>query len=127
MIFFVFFFFSSRRRHTRYIGDWSSDVCSSDLHDFGVNAAAGKERHINGRLIVVGRNRSRRRKSLISPIAVEAQRRQPRFARRLALVTRGTNLRLQGFPFGPGYESLLDALLHIGWGHIEKTERVCEL
>src|SRR5437879_8699047 len=28
---FPFFFFSSRRRHTRYIGDWSSDVCSSDL------------------------------------------------------------------------------------------------
>src|SRR5437879_2893625 len=27
-----FFFFSSRRRHTRYIGDWSSDVCSSDLN-----------------------------------------------------------------------------------------------
>src|SRR6267154_5331353 len=30
-----FFFFSSRRRHTRWTGDWSSDVCSSDL-----NAAA---------------------------------------------------------------------------------------
>src|SRR5437762_2824299 len=28
---FYLFFFSSRRRHTRYIGDWSSDVCSSDL------------------------------------------------------------------------------------------------
>src|SRR5437762_9351229 len=27
----MIFFFSSRRRHTRYIGDWSSDVCSSDL------------------------------------------------------------------------------------------------
>src|SRR5258707_1879462 len=27
------FFFSSRRRHTRYWRDWSSDVCSSDLHD----------------------------------------------------------------------------------------------
>src|SRR5690348_17381314 len=26
-----FFFFSSRRRHTRWTGDWSSDVCSSDL------------------------------------------------------------------------------------------------
>src|SRR3712207_7521551 len=26
-----FFFFSSRRRHTRYWRDWSSDVCSSDL------------------------------------------------------------------------------------------------
>src|ERR1039457_662661 len=29
--FFFFFFFSSRRRHTRLQGDWSSDVCSSDL------------------------------------------------------------------------------------------------
>src|SRR6266581_6050765 len=28
---FVGFFFSSRRRHTRWTGDWSSDVCSSDL------------------------------------------------------------------------------------------------
>src|SRR5437763_1683615 len=28
--FLEYFFFSSRRRHTRYIGDWSSDVCSSD-------------------------------------------------------------------------------------------------
>src|SRR5438034_11546054 len=29
-----FFFFSSRRRHTRSLCDWSSDVCSSDLgHD----------------------------------------------------------------------------------------------
>src|SRR5438874_10079536 len=27
------FFFSSRRRHTRSLRDWSSDVCSSDLHD----------------------------------------------------------------------------------------------
>src|SRR5215217_1437814 len=27
----MFFFFSSRRRHTRYWRDWSSDVCSSDL------------------------------------------------------------------------------------------------
>src|SRR5688500_20186406 len=28
-----FCFFSSRRRHTRLLGDWSSDVCSSDLVD----------------------------------------------------------------------------------------------
>src|SRR3712207_6521053 len=27
----IYFFFSSRRRHTRYWRDWSSDVCSSDL------------------------------------------------------------------------------------------------
>src|SRR5438874_13314551 len=29
-----FFFFSSRRRHTRSLRDWSSDVCSSDLSHF---------------------------------------------------------------------------------------------
>src|SRR5690606_40127540 len=27
----IYFFFSSRRRHTRFSRDWSSDVCSSDL------------------------------------------------------------------------------------------------
>src|SRR2546426_9079648 len=31
VVFTFFFFFSSRRRHTRLQGDWSSDVCSSDL------------------------------------------------------------------------------------------------
>src|SRR6266850_3574695 len=31
----LFFFFSSRRRHTRLQGDWSSDVCSSDLSQPG--------------------------------------------------------------------------------------------
>src|SRR5262249_59377855 len=30
-VFYNFFFFSSRRRHTRLVSDWSSDVCSSDL------------------------------------------------------------------------------------------------
>src|SRR5947207_10275851 len=38
-----FFFFSSRRRHTRSLCDWSSDVCSSDLDchllDLGAFAA----------------------------------------------------------------------------------------
>src|SRR5256885_14063373 len=33
-----FFFFSSRRRHTRLQGDWSSDVCSSDLYVAGFSA-----------------------------------------------------------------------------------------
>src|SRR5436853_4163053 len=34
---FLFFFFSSRRRHTRCLSDWSSDVCSSDLPSaFGI-------------------------------------------------------------------------------------------
>src|SRR5437763_6187198 len=36
----IFFFFSSRRRHTRYIGDWSSDVCSSDLAWAGTSGSS---------------------------------------------------------------------------------------
>src|ERR1022692_4368852 len=38
-----FFFFSSRRRHTRLQGDWSSDVCSSDLQipEAGVTPCVG--------------------------------------------------------------------------------------
>src|SRR2546430_4858120 len=34
------FFFSSRRRHTRFDCDWSSDVCSSDLRYMGWTDAA---------------------------------------------------------------------------------------
>src|SRR5690606_41545945 len=33
----LLFFFSSRRRHTRFSRDWSSDVCSSDLPLFTMN------------------------------------------------------------------------------------------
>src|SRR5256885_13120563 len=40
------FFFSSRRRHTRLQGDWSSDVCSSDLAQRNVlRHAVGEESH----------------------------------------------------------------------------------
>src|SRR5260221_887110 len=35
------FFFSSRRRHTRSLCDWSSDVCSSDLAAFGFRTMLG--------------------------------------------------------------------------------------
>src|SRR3712207_7576062 len=50
------FFFSSRRRHTRYWRDWSSDVCSSDLdihlaHHEGEPAHPGVKvrlRHLDG-------------------------------------------------------------------------------
>src|SRR5207248_7934451 len=38
ILIFFFFFFSSRRRHTRSYGDWSSDVCSSDLKWEGIFA-----------------------------------------------------------------------------------------
>src|SRR5688572_32715941 len=40
----MFFFFSSRRRHTRFDCDWSSDVCSSDLDPFAI----GRRRVLHG-------------------------------------------------------------------------------
>src|SRR5688500_19859201 len=42
------FFFSSRRRHTRLQGDWSSDVCSSDLVQDVDPLAAQPLRHGRG-------------------------------------------------------------------------------
>src|SRR5256885_2445318 len=41
----LLFFFSSRRRHTRLQGDWSSDVCSSDL---GKSRSQGWELELSG-------------------------------------------------------------------------------
>src|SRR5437763_5576960 len=51
LCFVFFFFFSSRRRHTRYIGDWSSDVCSSDLPE--QRRASLYESLPSGRLAVI--------------------------------------------------------------------------
>src|SRR5690606_29663557 len=42
---FFCFFFSSRRRHTRFSRDWSSDVCSSDLGVLSL-ALAGRLLHV---------------------------------------------------------------------------------
>src|SRR5690625_7153464 len=42
MQFSIFFFFSSRRRHTRWPRDWSSDVCSSDLSGIQVFSPDGQ-------------------------------------------------------------------------------------
>src|SRR5437879_13421269 len=38
------FFFCSRRRHTTYLGDWSSDVCSSDLRSLHVTGVGERWR-----------------------------------------------------------------------------------
>src|SRR2546426_3421754 len=46
-----FFFFSSRRRHTRLQGDWSSDVCSSDLITAAI--ALGVLFYLNWRLTLI--------------------------------------------------------------------------
>src|SRR3712207_7034198 len=44
-------FFSSRRRHTRYWRDWSSDVCSSDLADDLVDAVDDHRGQAQRRLV----------------------------------------------------------------------------
>src|SRR6266487_6374556 len=46
------FFFSSRRRHTRWTGDWSSDVCSSDLGMIGAEVAAIAQAYVS-KLVMV--------------------------------------------------------------------------
>src|SRR5207248_8945660 len=53
--FLFFFFFSSRRRHTRSYGDWSSDVCSSDLqHQLAVDFCESGVRGIVTSLALAG-------------------------------------------------------------------------
>src|SRR5690348_18315663 len=62
------FFFSSRRRHTRWTGDWSSDVCSSDLLTLGDRAwrdalkTAELDADAVDRVIVTGLHRSEERR-----------------------------------------------------------------
>src|SRR2546430_4093943 len=65
--FLFFFFFSSRRRHTRFDCDWSSDVCSSDLDviggqvQVGIDGITGLAPHVrSGRLrLLAVTNRAR--------------------------------------------------------------------
>src|SRR5437016_11386252 len=64
---FFFFFFSSRRRHTRLVSDWSSDVCSSDLllHFFGFTVGTLRFDLANqtaGAMPLVGGKRSEERR-----------------------------------------------------------------
>src|SRR5690625_6646517 len=60
----ILFFFSSRRRHTRWPRDWSSDVCSSDLMtmddidaenlDFGESTGGIQDGNIDAAFITAG-------------------------------------------------------------------------
>src|SRR6266487_745797 len=47
-----FFFFSSRRRHTRWTGDWSSDVCSSDLEGGRTGTSGSGHARLRSALVV---------------------------------------------------------------------------
>src|SRR5690606_40350975 len=58
-----FFFFSSRRRHTRFSRDWSSDVCSSDLKTLPPKAQ-GFLRNVNRRRVSRPLRRGRKAQSM---------------------------------------------------------------
>src|SRR5207302_7091676 len=61
---FLFFFFSSRRRHTRFSRDWSSDVCSSDLT-------------IQNSLDITLKEQSHKAEKNVLPITLRAFKRRP--------------------------------------------------
>src|SRR5258707_7965330 len=49
------FFFSRKRRHTKYWGDWSSDVCSSDLDPRRIHPCPPAKNSESGRILRVRR------------------------------------------------------------------------
>src|SRR5215510_10480927 len=63
MVFVFFFFFSSRRRHTRWPRDWSSDVCSSDLAELQAQGRAVRELTVNRLLHDLGYSRQSNRRT----------------------------------------------------------------
>src|SRR3712207_6321910 len=86
----MFFFFSSRRRHTRYWRDWSSDVCSSDLVNLYFSASMGVALSRDGagepeELIRAADAAMYRSKERGSPIEFSAEGLRERALRRLRL------------------------------------------
>src|SRR5438309_6370905 len=66
----MFFFFSSRRRHTRWNCDWSSDVCSSDLFDAGNVARVGTDQEAIAALLRVEPDECARLDHLLAQLIV---------------------------------------------------------
>src|SRR6266478_10222069 len=79
----LFFFFSSRRRHTRFDCDWSSDVCSSDLEQVHLAYRFDAVRSERGRAEDRIRQLEIEVATLRSPSRIEAR------ARALGLVAAG--------------------------------------
>src|SRR5256886_6130443 len=94
-----FFFFSSRRRHTRFDCDWSSDVCSSDLF-LGFTHICVKKRS-NGMYTVLRQTIRKRLQTKLNEVKAELRRRMhepiPKQGKWLQAVVRG-HLRYYGVP-----------------------------
>src|SRR5690606_3757159 len=68
------FFFSSRRRHTRFSRDWSSDVCSSDLADTSVRTDPHIAQFDADRLVFPLRIRSWRTGDAFHPLGMNGRK-----------------------------------------------------
>src|SRR5215467_148936 len=72
-----FFFFSSRRRHTRLQGDWSSDVCSSDLCPEQLLVGFIADGEVENRIALVdavaGNRVERERADRVGPVAGQVE------------------------------------------------------
>src|SRR6266568_8993731 len=86
----IFFFFSSRRRHTRWNCDWSSDVCSSDLPLAQVLAPVGWHRVPAHQVHEALRDRLDRRERVVDLMAQHADQALPRLT--LLLTQRTTDI-----------------------------------
>src|SRR5207248_8319884 len=69
----IYFFFSSRRRHTRSYGDWSSDVYSSDLVNFRVRNCKSRIKFMPNKISVVSSVKKNKKRS--APDGTAASRR----------------------------------------------------
>src|SRR5947207_15617906 len=111
----LFFFFSSRRRHTRSLCDWSSDVCSSDL-DVRRCIDAKPGHRVMGASLVLARERA----VLVADTAVTEMPDAQEIAE-IAVEAAGVARRL-------GYEPRLALLAFSNFGHPpgERSQRVQE-
>src|SRR6266511_4617553 len=66
-VFSCFFFLSSRRRHTRFSRDWSSDVCSSDLWETGDPKGLSVENTNRVRLMLLALDKAARPEEMNLP------------------------------------------------------------
>src|SRR5690606_42013087 len=90
LVMWIFFFFSSRRRHTRFSRDWSSDVCSSDLvktrqpgkenakvsDTISIAAKYDPKKFAVGKVIAIGRSRFKIEKTQTSNESVRSEERR---------------------------------------------------
>src|SRR5690606_41052740 len=85
-----FFFFSSRRRHTRFSRDWSSDVCSSDLNHHPPATVAGPGGTARRAAPAPGKTPSASARTTTSPGETDSLRRTPRRSREPAEIGRAS-------------------------------------